>query len=639
MNHVEASLVLPELPAVLRPDLPQRGTTRSSPGSASRRTTTGWSTSGAAGSGGRLIPLCLVPLWDAELAAAEVRRNAARGVQRGRASPSCRRGSGSPSIHSGYWDPFFAACAETGTVVAMHIGSGTKTITSSDDAPDAVQAINIFANSALSLIDFLFSGVLVRFPEPEAALRRGADRVDPLRARTRRRRLGRPPRVERQPAQRHRAAVAVLLPAGRRAASSRTASASRTSTASAATTSRSRPTTRTRTAPGPTRTRSPRSCSVTSTRRRCTTIVRGNAIRLLGLEGLGDGTGAAFARDDTRPAATTVVDRAPRSARSSSGCWARSACPPTRRRSSPTTWSRPTCAASTPTASHLMALYHGRVRSGHLRPDDHGHDARRPRARPCGSTAGSASARSSGVAAVDLAVERAARARRRDRVGPRAHAPRRARLLHDARRRRRDASPWRSRTAPSIVPPVRRDHRPVLDQPVLVRGARRYAIPTSSTTSPPPRPRATRSCSPASAATRPSPRAGPTTSTATRPPTRRRRRSRSCSGSVATRASASGCWSRSWPGVLADSSFGTTEHSDSELTGWDRIAKGASFVVLDVARFLPVDRFRAHVDRLIDDVHASELAPGHRSDHACPASSKPSAGRSAWRRASRSPTR
>ena len=51
---------------------------------------------------------------------------------RGRVLRAARRGSGSPSIHSGYWDPFFAACAETGTVVGMHIGSGTKTITSSD---------------------------------------------------------------------------------------------------------------------------------------------------------------------------------------------------------------------------------------------------------------------------------------------------------------------------------------------------------------------------------------------------------------------------------------------------------------------------------------------------------------------------
>jgi LDH2 family malate/lactate/ureidoglycolate dehydrogenase len=63
-------------------------------------------------------------------------------------------------------------------------------------------------------------------------------------------------------------------------------------------------------------------------------------------------------------------------------------------------------------------------------------------------------------------------------------------------------------------------------------------------------------------------------------------------------------------GVLADSSFGTTEHSDSELTGWDRIAKGATFVVLDVRRFLPLDVFREHVDQLIDDVHASAVAPG-----------------------------
>ena len=34
-------------------------------------------------SGGALIPLCLIPLWDADLAAAEVRRNAERGVRAG----------------------------------------------------------------------------------------------------------------------------------------------------------------------------------------------------------------------------------------------------------------------------------------------------------------------------------------------------------------------------------------------------------------------------------------------------------------------------------------------------------------------------------------------------------------------------
>ena len=63
-------------------------------------------------------------------------------------------------------------------------------------------------------------------------------------------------------------------------------------------------------------------------------------------------------------------------------------------------------------------------------------------------------------------------------------------------------------------------------------------------------------------------------------------------------------------GLLADSCFGTTENTESELHGRERIAKGATFIVLDVGRFLPVDEFRARVDQLIADVHASELAPG-----------------------------
>ena len=63
-------------------------------------------------------------------------------------------------------------------------------------------------------------------------------------------------------------------------------------------------------------------------------------------------------------------------------------------------------------------------------------------------------------------------------------------------------------------------------------------------------------------------------------------------------------------GLLADSAFGTYENSESELTGRDRIAKGCGFIALDVTRFLPLDEFRARVDRLIADVHASALAPG-----------------------------
>jgi predicted TIM-barrel fold metal-dependent hydrolase len=114
-------------------------------------------------SGGRLIPLCLIPLWDPELAAAEVHRNAARGV-RAVAFSELPPYLGLPSIYSGHWEPFFATCEETATVVCMHIGSGTKTPHTSDDAPDAVDATIIFGNSAASMTDYLLSGLLHRHP-------------------------------------------------------------------------------------------------------------------------------------------------------------------------------------------------------------------------------------------------------------------------------------------------------------------------------------------------------------------------------------------------------------------------------------------------------------------------------------------
>ena len=117
-----------------------------------------------AGSGGRLLPLCLVPLWDADLAIAEVERNAARGV-RAIAFSEIPAFLGLPSVHSGYWDRFFATCAATGTVLCLHIGSGTKMPRTSDDAPDAVSVSMGFGNCVGSLADFIFSGVLERNPD------------------------------------------------------------------------------------------------------------------------------------------------------------------------------------------------------------------------------------------------------------------------------------------------------------------------------------------------------------------------------------------------------------------------------------------------------------------------------------------
>jgi predicted TIM-barrel fold metal-dependent hydrolase len=116
-----------------------------------------------AGSNGRLLPLCIVPLWDPQLAVEEVHRNAARGARAATFS-ELPAYLGLPSIHSGVWEPFFAACEATGTVLMIHIGSGSRFVTTSDDAPSAVQSSAMATNSALAVLDWIFSGVLVRMP-------------------------------------------------------------------------------------------------------------------------------------------------------------------------------------------------------------------------------------------------------------------------------------------------------------------------------------------------------------------------------------------------------------------------------------------------------------------------------------------
>ncbi|MDA2967203.1 MAG: amidohydrolase family protein [Actinomycetota bacterium] len=125
-------------------------------------------------SGGRMLPLCIIPLWDPVAAAAEVRRNAARGVHAVCFS-EIPTNLGLPSIHDkdGYWKPFFAACNETATTINMHIGSGSKMPSTSPDAPAAVGSTLTFANCCFSMVDWLMSGVFTEFPNLKIAYSEG----------------------------------------------------------------------------------------------------------------------------------------------------------------------------------------------------------------------------------------------------------------------------------------------------------------------------------------------------------------------------------------------------------------------------------------------------------------------------------
>lgn len=117
-----------------------------------------------ADSDGRLIPLIIIQLWDAQLAAQEVYRNAERGV-RAVCFSEIPPYLGLPSIHTDYWEPFFRACAETGMTINMHIGSSSKMPSTSEDAPAAVGSTLTFGNAMSSMTDWLFSGWLHRLPD------------------------------------------------------------------------------------------------------------------------------------------------------------------------------------------------------------------------------------------------------------------------------------------------------------------------------------------------------------------------------------------------------------------------------------------------------------------------------------------
>jgi LDH2 family malate/lactate/ureidoglycolate dehydrogenase len=63
-------------------------------------------------------------------------------------------------------------------------------------------------------------------------------------------------------------------------------------------------------------------------------------------------------------------------------------------------------------------------------------------------------------------------------------------------------------------------------------------------------------------------------------------------------------------GVLANSSFGRTEHTASPVHGKDRVAKGALFLAVDPACFPAGDQFGQRMDTLLRDVWSSEPAEG-----------------------------
>ena len=124
---------------------------------------------------GRYIPLIIIPLWDPPAAAREIERCAAKGAKAVAFSenPSTL---GLPSIHDekGYWDPMFAAAADAGLPICMHVGSSSNIPKMSADSPLIVSlAWGSGCLTSGTMCDWIFSQNFTKFPDLKIVLSEG----------------------------------------------------------------------------------------------------------------------------------------------------------------------------------------------------------------------------------------------------------------------------------------------------------------------------------------------------------------------------------------------------------------------------------------------------------------------------------
>lgn len=120
----------------------------------------------------RIIPMGITFLADAELGAAEIRRNAARGFTCV-TLPERPHAIGFPSLFSGWWDPIIEACVDTGTVINLHVGS-SGTYPMPEGAPPVQLGATMFGQLSLSACaEWLWSGYPLRHPTLQIAMSEG----------------------------------------------------------------------------------------------------------------------------------------------------------------------------------------------------------------------------------------------------------------------------------------------------------------------------------------------------------------------------------------------------------------------------------------------------------------------------------
>jgi predicted TIM-barrel fold metal-dependent hydrolase len=120
----------------------------------------------------RIVPMGITYLADAELGAEEIRRNAARGFT-AVTLPEMPHRIGMEPIFSKWWDPIVEACAETGTVICLHVGS-TGVADMPKGSPMVPLGATLFGQLSLSACaEWLWSGYPVTHPDLKIIMSEG----------------------------------------------------------------------------------------------------------------------------------------------------------------------------------------------------------------------------------------------------------------------------------------------------------------------------------------------------------------------------------------------------------------------------------------------------------------------------------
>jgi predicted TIM-barrel fold metal-dependent hydrolase len=122
----------------------------------------------------RLIPMGITFMTDPEEAVKEIHRNAERGFT-SISLPERPQRIGLPTLFSGYWDPIIQACADTETVISVHVGSSGQYELPPDAGPKNIQlGATLFGQLSLAACaEWLWSGYPARHPNLKIAMSEG----------------------------------------------------------------------------------------------------------------------------------------------------------------------------------------------------------------------------------------------------------------------------------------------------------------------------------------------------------------------------------------------------------------------------------------------------------------------------------